>query len=123
AIYLQLAGHGASQLGVGQHTCDGLLDYLLRLTLEALFVLLGFHTARKPRVVVVDLTISLKPRDLDLRGVDYDHVIAGVKKWSVLNAVFAREDARHATRQPAQCLAGSVDDKPLARNFPFGEIG
>ena len=81
------------------------------------------NAAGKARVPVIDLVVRLQARDLDVLSVDHDDVVACVKKWGVLWIVFAREDTRHSACQPAERLAGSIDNKPLARNFPLGEIG
>src|SRR3954470_9077141 len=123
-IDLQLACHGATELGMGKHANDGFFHDQLRLALHAIFEILFAQPAWISGVAAIDLLLTLHAGDFDLAGVNDYYVVAGIHEWGVLRIIFAGKDAGNTGSQTAEGLPRGVDDVPLARNFPrFGEMG
>src|ERR1019366_8323937 len=121
-VHLQLAAHGLAELRLRQHPLDRLFEDQLRTPLQTLQELFFLHAAGIAGIVVILLFVSLQTGNLDVLGVDHNHVIASVDKRRVLGVVLAAQDARDAGRQTTQRLPIGINDKPLTRNFPFREI-
>src|SRR5712691_7310886 len=71
------------------------------------------QTTRVSRVPRVLLAEQLGAADLDLGGVDHDHVVAGVQVGGERGLVLAAQDLGHTARQAAQNLVRGVDHKPI----------
>ncbi len=65
-------------------------------------------------VAVVALLLALVAGHRDLLGVDHDHEVAHVAVRRVLGLALAAQGVRDLGREPAQRLAGRVDDEPVA---------
>ena len=63
-------------------------------------------------VLVVELSLELPARDLHLRGVDHDDVVAGIHVRGERRLVLAADDARDLGRQASEHHAFGIDDEP-----------
>src|SRR5690554_3227206 len=117
AVDLELFAHGAAKAVLGEHPADGPLDGELGTTREKMPRRLLPETAGITRVSVVDLITRLIARQADLRRVDDDDEIAGIRMRSVGRTVLAAEDLRHLRCEAAERDARGVDDEPLTVDF------
>lgn len=117
AVDLELFAHGAAKAVLGEHPADGPLDGELGTTREKMPRRLLPETAGITRVSVVDLITRLIARQADLRRVDDDDEIAGIRMRSVGRTVLAAEDLRHLRCEAAEGDARGVDDEPLTVDF------
>src|ERR1700679_3533585 len=115
-VDLELGGHLAAELALGQHALDGFLEDLLRTANEQLAVLFLAQAAGETGVAAIELLASLHAGDLDLLGVDDDDVIAHIDIRRVERVQLARENAGGMRSEAAERLAGRVQHKPLALN-------
>ncbi len=113
-VDLELGGHLAAELALGQHALDGLFENLFRTADEQLAVLLFAQAAGEAGVAAVELLAGLHAGEVDLLGVDHDDVVAHIDVGRVERVGLAGEDARGVRGEAAERLAGGVDHEPLA---------
>src|SRR5207248_10079540 len=66
------------------------------------------------RVAVVELLLALVAGHRDALGVDDDHEVADIAVRRVLGLALPAQRLGDLRREPAQRLAGGVDDEPVA---------
>src|SRR5262245_59853564 len=93
-VHLELAVHRLAELGLRQHPANRLLDETLRMALPDEARALLAQSALVAGVLSVDFLIFLAARELHLRGVDHDNVIAAVEERGIGCLVLALEQAR-----------------------------
>src|SRR5437879_13921239 len=113
-VDLELGGHLATKLGLGQHPLDGLLDDGFRATGEELDERLFAETAGKSGVAAIELLVRLEAGQHDLFGIDDNDVIAHIDVRSVENVELAGEDRSGLRGESAKGLAAGVENEPLA---------
>src|SRR5690606_25009127 len=113
-IDLQIAHLLAAQGTARDHALHGLLDDALG---EAAFEKLAggalLDAARIARMPVIDLVAELLAGQLDLLGIDDDHVVAAIAMRRVDRLVLAAQAVGDERGQTAEHHAFSVDQKPL----------
>jgi len=123
-VDLELGGHLASELGLGEHALDGLLDDGFGTAGEQLDEALFAQAAGEAGVAAIELLVALHAGEDDLFGVDHDDVIAHVDVGRVERVQFTGEDRGGDGRETPEGFSGGVDDEPLALDvFPAGDGG
>ncbi len=123
-VDLELGGHLAAELALGQHALDGLLDDGFGTAGEQLDEALFAQTAGEAGVAAIELLVTLHAGEDDLLGVDHDDVIAHVDVGGVEGVELAGEDGGGDGGEAAEGFAGGVDDEPLALDvFSAGDGG
>src|SRR5437879_7495443 len=95
--------HAADGVGHGERRVE-----ILRPLKGALAQASGVAGVRR-----VFLAQELAAADLDLGGVDHDHMVAGVQVRGERGLVLAAQDFGHAARQAAEDLVRGIDHKPI----------
>jgi hypothetical protein len=116
-VDLELGGHLAAKLGLGQHALDGLLDDGFGATGEELDEGLFAETTGEAGVAAIELLVSLEAGQHDLFGVDDDDVIAHIDVRGVEGAELAGEDRGSLGGETAERFAAGVEHEPLALNI------
>src|SRR4029079_18374763 len=100
------------------------LNDLFRLALTKLLELFRPQSARIPGIALINLLLRLHAGGADLLRIDHHHMVASIEKWRIARIFFAHQNMGHTRSETPQRLIGSIDDVPLAYDFPlFGEIG
>ena len=113
-VDLELGGHLAAHLALGQHALDGLFDDGLGTACKQLDEGLFAQTTGETGVAAIELLAGLEAGENDLFAVDDHDVVAHVDVGGVQGAVLAGEDGGGGGGETAERLAGGVDDEPLA---------
>src|SRR5687768_3785613 len=114
AIDLQLLEHRPAEAVLRQHALHSALDHELGLALQEGAEGLLAQPTRIIRVAEVALLPQLVTGDPDLARVEDDHVVARIEVRRVDRLVLALQQGGDARRQPAEGLAGGIDDPPAA---------
>src|SRR6188768_359458 len=113
-VDLELLDDLSTQLVLGEHAPDGLLDDLASVLVEQLPDRGGGEAPRVARVAVGELVGQLVAGQGDLLGVDDDDEVTGVDVRRVDRLVLAAQQVGTLDREPAQDDVGRVDDVPGA---------
>ena len=123
-VDLELGGHLAAELALGQHAFDALLDDSFGTASEQLDEALFAKTAGEAGVTAIELLVALHAGENNLFAVDHDDVIAHVDVGRVEGVQLAGEDGGGDGGEASEGLARGVNDKPLALNvLPAGDGG
>src|SRR5690348_10318664 len=123
-VNLQLGGHLAAQLGLGQHALDRLFDDCLRPPCKQLDERLLAQATGKSGVTAIELGLGLEAGEDDLFRVDDHNVIAHVDVWRIKRVPLARKNAGGLRGEAAKRLTAGIDHKPLTLNiFAAGNGG
>src|SRR5277367_6951508 len=82
-VHLELGGHLAAELGLGQHALDGLLDDGFGATGEKLDEGLFAETTGEAGVAAIELLVRLEASQNDLFGIDDDDMGAHINEGGV----------------------------------------
>src|SRR5438067_7682812 len=110
----QALQHVGAERVVLQHAADGIGDREGRVALHLVAQRTGAQSTRVAGVAGIRLPVQLATGDQHARGVDHDHVVAGVEVRRVGRLVLALQDAGHAARKAAESHATGVDHEPLS---------
>ena len=113
-VDLELCGHLAAHLVLGEHSLDGLLDDGLGTAGKELDEGLFAETTGEAGVAAIELGVSLEAGEDDLLGIDDDDVVAHINVRSVEGVELAGENRSCCGGEASESFAGGVDDKPLA---------
>src|ERR1700728_4599852 len=113
AIDVELGGHFATQLRLGQHALDRFFDNLFGPACEQAREGLLAEAAGKTGIAAVDLALALEAGEPDFAGVDDDDVIAHIEERRVLRIPLAAQHAGRFGCESAQRFAAGVDDEPF----------
>src|SRR6202012_5787770 len=113
-VDLELGGHLAAELGLGEHALDGLFDDGLRTAGEQVQERFFAEAAGVAGIAAIELGVSLEPGQMNLLSVNNDDVVAGIDIRGVERAVLAAEHVGYGGGEAAERLAGGVDEVPLA---------
>ena len=116
----QLAKHCSTEGVLGQHTLYCQFDDSLGRFLLQIFKRYAFQVADVPRVPVIHFILGLVAGNTYLGRVDNDYVVAGVHMRRVDRLVLAAQSPCSLGCDLAECLALSIDNKPLP--FDFGRF-
>ena len=123
-VDLELGGHLAAELALGQHALDALLDDSFGTASEQLDEALFAETAGEASVAAIELLVALHAGENNLFAVDHNDVIAHVDVGRVEGVQLAGEDGGGDGGEASEGLARGVNDKPLALNvLPAGDGG
>src|SRR6188508_3176115 len=123
-VHLELRQLLACEAVTGKHPLHRGADDFGRTPVELLAQRAASEPAGVARVAVVDLRLSLVPRDRDLLRVHDDDEVARVDVRRELGLALAAQDVRDPGRQPAEGLALRIDDVPLPLDLArFGAEG
>src|SRR5262245_47360628 len=119
AIDLELLGHVAAKLVLGQHAPDGNFDHPLWKTLHQRLVRFALLATRVVNVRDALFLLCLAAGEDDFLGVGDDHEIAGINLWRILRTVLAHEDRGDLGRNAAEHLALGIHMVPLGLDVTF----
>ena len=112
-VDLELLELGSTELGVGNHALDGLLNGALRAGGQQLAVGDGGQATRVAGVAVGELLVSLAVGESHLVGIDDDDIVATVLVGGELGLVLPTEQGGGLGRESTQDDVGGVDDVPV----------
>src|SRR5690554_5596092 len=104
-INLELLEHSTAETILRQHALHRVLERALRRLLDQLLKGDALKMTDVARVVVIDLVRRLATGNMDLFGVDYNNVVAGIHMRRVFGLMLAAKPARDFAGETAQGLA------------------
>src|SRR5262245_50887083 len=113
-VHAQLPHHLPAEATLGEHALDRLPHDLLRVAGEQAPEALGLDAAGVSRVPPVPLALGLARADVELGGVDDDHVITSVDVRRPGRLVLAPQQRGDLGRETTEHGAVGVDDVPRA---------
>ena len=116
----QLAKHCSTQGVLGQHTLYRQFDNALGRFLLQIFKRYAFQVTDVPRVPVIHFILSLIAGNTYLGSINNDYVVASIHMRRVYRLVLAAQSPSSLGCDLAECLALSIDNKPLP--FDFGRL-
>jgi len=120
----QLRKLGAAQTVLRQHAAHRETHDTLGVARQEVAEVLGLDAARVTGVAVVQLAFGLAQRNVELAGVDHDHVIADVDVRGEDRLVLATKELRNLGRQASENDAFGVDHVPGVHDVcVFGMVG
>src|SRR4029077_12586821 len=121
---VELLDHLAAEAVLRQHAAHRLLDGRDPPGGHQVAVLHAGDAARVAGVPPGDLVLELLAGELDLVGVDHDHVVARVHVRREHRLVLAAQQGRHLRGQAPEDLAVGVQDVPAALDvLRLGRVG
>lgn len=112
-VHLELGGHLATELGLGKHAFDGLLNDCLWTASKELDEGLFAETTGEAGVAAIELLVSLEAGEDDLLGIDDHDVIAHIDIGGVEGVELAGEDRSGVGGEAAEGLAAGIEHVPL----------
>jgi len=115
--YPKLGQHFPAQGIARQHTFDRILQYAFGRFFEQLLEGHRPEIADVARVTIVHLVFQFVACHANLFGVDDDNVVARINVRRIFGFVLATQPTRNLARQASQCLAGGINNIPVAANL------
>lgn len=118
-IDIEVAENSITELGLGKHTLDGVLEDGDGLLVQLLLDIADALTTRITGVVDIVFVLHFVACELDLFRVDDDHVITTVAVGGEARLALATKDHGNLRGKTAENLAFSVDDIPFLVGILF----